>query len=558
MGKGIHAGEHRILDVLSREYSFTIPDYQRPYSWQPEQAMQLLQDLSDHMQRDSGEPYFLGSIVLIKDDLQPESDVIDGQQRLTTLTILLAILRDMSDDPELKNDFQSLLMEEKNRWARTAARPRLTLRARDAEFFFRHVQEVDGTRALIDLHEAAAKTDAQKAIRNNTQALRSELTKWSVAEREKLAMTISQDTFLVVVQTPDLERAYRIFTVMNSRGLELSTADLLKSKVIGSIDDAESSQYADRWESAEQDIGREDFSDLFLYLRWIFRKERPRTSMFKEYESAILPDFLPSGAKSFVDDWIMPYAEALSDLTNCNYSAPRGADAVNEWFRRLSQLDNDDWRPAALWALKSHNDDPVWLDLFLRKLERLAASMLLRRTYTTPRQQRYAELLKQLDVCGHEAPAFDLDEGEKVATRNALRQDIYTVTASRRYVLQRLDEVLADSPGVTYSHPVVSVEHVLPQNPAPYSEWVRNFTDEERAEWTHKLANLVLLSRRKNSQAGRYGFADKKRRYFSGSTGVSTFALTSQVLSETEWTPKVLSARQDELVGLLEHEWDLL
>lgn len=70
---------------------------------------------------------------------------------------------------------------------------------------------------------------------------------------------------------------------------------------------------------------------------------------------------------------------------------------MNAWFDRLAQLDNQDWRPAALWALRHHGQDPAFLDAFLRKLERLAASLYMRRVYTTPRVQRYAALLRQLD-----------------------------------------------------------------------------------------------------------------------------------------------------------------
>ncbi|GGG58139.1 hypothetical protein GCM10011374_21180 [Kocuria dechangensis] len=558
MSKAIQAAEHKILDVLSKNYAFKIPDYQRPYSWQPEQAMQLVQDLRDHMGRSAEEPYFLGSIVLIKDDHNPEAQVIDGQQRLTTLTILLSVLRDLTTDPKLEASLNKLIMDEGDLLSGTDGEARLTVRDRDAVFFRKCIQEPGATTDLLTRNAAFFGTDAQKAMRDNAAEIHAALVKMSDGERTRLAVTISRQTFLVVVQTSDLESAYRIFTVMNSRGLELSTADLLKSKIIGSMHSEKRAEYADRWENAEQEVGRSAFNDLFLYLRWIFQKKRPTTSLFKEYEISVLPDFLPGRAACFVDEWVVPYADALTEITSHSYSASHGAEAVNAWVRRLSEIDNEDWRPAALWALKTHHEDPQWLDAFLRKLERLAASMLLQRTYATPRQQRYGDLLKQVEEHGPAAPAFDLDDREKAATRAALRDDIYTVPPCRRYVLQRLDEVLANHPGVTYSHAVVSIEHVLPQNPAADSEWVRMFTEAQRQHWVHKLANLVLLNRRKNSQAGRYDFEDKKNSYFRSSGGVPTFALTIQVLSQASWTPQVLEDRQENLVGLLEKEWDLL
>ena len=81
-------------------------------------------------------------------------------------------------------------------------------------------------------------------------------------------------------------------------------------------------------------------------------------------------------------------------------------------------------------------------------------------------------------------------------------------------------------------------------------------TEDDRQAWTHRLANLVLLSRRKNSQASNWGFERKKKEYFQRN-GVSSFALTTQVLSEAAWTPKVLELRQNRLIDSLSKEWRL-
>ena len=83
------------------------------------------------------------------------------------------------------------------------------------------------------------------------------------------------------------------------------------------------------------------------------------------------------------------------------------------------------------------------------------------------------------------------------------------------------------------------------------------FPDEdERLQWTDRLANLVLLSRNKNSRAQNYSFERKKREYFQRD-GVTTFALTVQVVNETEWTRQVLERRQKNLIDLLKKEWGI-
>ncbi|MDF5738432.1 MULTISPECIES: DUF262 domain-containing protein [unclassified Nostoc] len=100
MPVAIHATEKALFKVFSNDFAFSIPAYQRPYAWTKEQASELLSDLLSFLGNDSEviadtNSYFLGSIVLIKSEDAPKADVVDGQQRLTTLTILLAVLRSL-------------------------------------------------------------------------------------------------------------------------------------------------------------------------------------------------------------------------------------------------------------------------------------------------------------------------------------------------------------------------------------------------------------------------------------------------------------------------------
>ncbi|MEI9477205.1 MAG: HNH endonuclease family protein, partial [Deltaproteobacteria bacterium] len=110
----------------------------------------------------------------------------------------------------------------------------------------------------------------------------------------------------------------------------------------------------------------------------------------------------------------------------------------------------------------------------------------------------------------------------------------------------------------TYDYPIISVEHVLPQNPSKGSVWLKWFPmEEERAQYTHRIGNLALLSRKKNAQAQNYDFDKKKEGYFATSKGVSPFALTTQVLQKTEWTPAIINDRQKDLLQKLKTLWRL-
>lgn len=556
--KDLTAGEYALRKIFSSDYEFTIPDYQRPYAWGKEQALQLLDDLEGALARDTDEPYFLGSIVLVKDGSDPRAEVIDGQQRLTTLSILFAVLRDLTVNSKLAAELAKVVVEPGEIMAGTQAKPRLTLRKRDAKFFADRVQTEGAIGDLVSLDDAHLKTDAQKAIRDNTSALRERLITWPSDKQQRLAAMLGTRTFLVVVSTPDLNSAHRIFSVMNARGLDLTPSDIFKSKVIGDMDEKNAADYADKWEQEEVDLGRDSFANLFGHVRMIFVKERPTKVLLQEFDEQVLSKYLPGRARTFVDDVLIPYSDAYEHLITQNYPDDVNWSPVNNWLRRLMQVDNDNWRAPALWALKEYENDPAYLAAFLRKLERLAASMLLRRVYATPRGTRYGELLKQLEKGdGLSASAFDLTLEELTETRDKLAERIYLVAPVRKYVLLRLDDLLAKQPGVSYQHKMITVEHVLPQNPKDDSVWKQDFTDDQRLHWTHRLGNLVLLNRAKNSEAQNYDFAKKKANYFTSSNGSAVFALTTQVLTHDVWTPAVIETRHETLLSVLHKEWEL-
>jgi len=477
-------------------------------------ATQLLDDLYDAVDRNPDEPYFLGSVVLVKDANVPQAEVIDGQQRLTTLTILLSVLRELSDDE--KDYLDKLIWEPGDPIQDLASRPRIRLRRRDEDFFRKHVQDRGGL-AVLEAGVAPA-NDAQERIAENVKALRKILDQKSPQERLALAKTIVQRTFLVIVSTPDLDSAYRIFSVMNSRGVELSPADIFKSKVVGALPEDLKEKYAGKWEDLEVDLGRDAFGDLFSHIRMVYMKVRARKELLHEFEASVLSAFLPNRPAAFVDDVLEPYGQAYRDVLASDYQSVDNPEEINRWLRRLHRLDDFDWQPPALWAFTNHRFDTEWLQEFLRRLDRLGASMLLRRFNTHQRGQRIGQLLRELDDgMGLDAPALDLTRDECADVIARLSGEIYNQWIVRKYVLIRLDELLSDPQTFRHEPRIITVEHVLPQTPKSDSEWARLFTPQQRLFWTHRLANLVLLSRTKNSQAKNYDFAMKKAKYFTRS-----------------------------------------
>jgi uncharacterized protein with ParB-like and HNH nuclease domain len=560
MPVNIHAIEKALFKIFSNDFAFAIPPYQRPYAWTTDQVGELLSDVLSFLGNGSEpiaevNPYFLGSIVLIKGDDAPESDVVDGQQRLTTLTLLLAVLRTLVDS-EYAAEITEYLYEKGKRTIGTSNRYRLKLRERDEEFFRYHIQDDTGMNSLLQLDRAQL-TDSQKNIQTNSKYLLDELTKLSDQQRLRLLEYLMTRCFLVVVSTPDLDSAYRIFSVLNARGLDLGLTDLLKSEVIGAVPSNQQEKYTNIWEDEEEDLGRDAFQDLFSHIRMIYRKAKLRESALNEFRKYIQPQKEP---QKFIDEVLRPYSDSFEIIKTRAYQSDKDADVINSLFRWLNQIDNFDWVPPAIVYLSQNRHQPDKLKLFFTDLERLVAGLMILRTDINSRVERYGRLLTAIegkeDLYTPDSP-LQLRPNEVSQIIETLSGNLYLIKRIRLYVLLRLDSALAQGEA-SYDYPIISVEHVLPQNPSTGSEWFKWFpTAEEQELYVHRIGNLALLSRRKNAEAQNYEFAKKKEKYFATTQGVSPFALTTQVLQKTEWTPAVINQRQNELLQKLKNLWRL-
>jgi hypothetical protein len=228
----IEAHERTIGEIFSDMYAFEVPPYQRPYAWEEEHVRELLDDLLDAMDgKDaSGGVYFLGSIVLIKTPTEPPAKVVDGQQRLTTLTILLSVLRDMTGDAERKLDRGRYVFQKANPDLGTQARCRLVLRQQDQVFFQKYVQNPGATDSLPI---PAGLQDSQRHLAENAQYIRLRLGALDENRRNSLVAFVLQRCYLVAVSVPTAASARRIFTVLNARGLDLAPTDILKAQELG-------------------------------------------------------------------------------------------------------------------------------------------------------------------------------------------------------------------------------------------------------------------------------------------------------------------------------------
>jgi hypothetical protein len=564
MAKTLEAHDKLIREIFEGSYQFEIPDYQRPYAWTTEQTDELFNDLVSAMQdaRVSGatSQYFLGSIVLIKNDREPKSSVVDGQQRLSTLTMLFAVLHTVM--PDAADDITDFLYKkgkislgEKNEY-------RLTAREEDADFFRTNIQEPGGIAQLVVSTDRLE--DSRLRYRENVALLLEKAEALSPADLIALWQFLANDCSLVVISTPDLDAAYRIFSVLNNRGLDLAPIDIIKAQVLGLIrttaGDTKSRAYAKEWSRIESTLGRDAFGDLFGHVRSIYAKKKQKYTLVKEFEEHVTEYKAPI---DLIDKVIKPYAEVWDFVRDADFEATEHAETINEHLSWLNRVDFKDWVPPALVYFKRFRQQPQRLADFFRSLERLTYFLLVTKVGINERIETYAALTKEVEPDAYKGDlaaltTLALTDTQKREFLTALGGNIYRKLPKARMALMlRLEALVSDgSKKQAFDH--LSLEHVLPQTPPAASDWLKWFPDDdERDTWTHRLANLVPLHVRKNPAASNYDFATKKNVYFKGKGTASPFILTQEVRSEGEWTPEMLNDRQKRLVGVLEKHWEL-
>lgn len=472
-------------------------------------------------------------------------------------------------DTEGKMSLTKYLMQKGDIIEGTQDRPRLKIRDRDNSFLENYIQKLNVTE-LECLLESAFKNESQHNLKDNFLFFRKELQKSFESQNaekpdenlSKFAKFLALYCTLVVVSTTTRQDAIRIFSIMNTTGLDLQNTDILKADIIDKLPEQDQTRYSDTWEDLETRLGRAKFDSLFAHIRMIHKKQKAQKTLIEEFNEAIINEssFNPA---LFITNELSPYTDHFDTLTRCNYSvrsAPHNLGSaphnINSYFKCLNRLDYSDWIPPALKWLKDYDDNPKDTEEFFKNLERLAAFMHVCAFDINRRINRYSQVLGQTGKQKF-MDAVNLLDDEKNRMKDALNGNVYELTPKRRnYIILRLDSFVV-AEGASYEGGTLTIEHVLPQTVQPRSQWEQWWPDpDQRKEWLHRIANLVPLPRSINSAARNYDFNDKLNKYFTR-TEVPPYRLTAQVLKEKDWKPDTVKARQNSLMGIFIKNWDL-
>lgn len=556
---------------------FRIPEYQRPYVWGYEEINDLLDDLTFAQHEKPDSEYFLGSFVfqskLAAPELGrkfPENDVLDGQQRMTTLLLLLAVIRDLTGDPKTKKKCQEYIYQEADEYEEIPERTRLVFGIRDIvqKFFDEYIKTIGRTHDEDVLAKTAEKI-ADVSVQNMAKAvleIRNFFKKNESVKPEALLHFLINRVLMIYVATEDLEDAFRLFMILNDRGIPLRNSDILKSMNLGALDnEVDKIKYAKLWEQAEGELG-DDFDRFLNHIRTILVKEKARLSLLQEFEDKIYnpkekdkatgqkkPILLHKGKDTFVlIEKYLNYYKTLLD--GQNYDEIGNFEFDNLIKVMLTGLPATDWMPPLLYYFDKFRYKRL-LE-FLKKLDNKFSADWVAQYTPTDRIEAMNDVIKKIDLANTENDVFDSGCFD-IVKDSFLRVLDGLVYGKRfaRYLLLKLDYYYQNHDQKMHFE-TLSVEHILPQNPAENSQWVKEFTTEQRDEWTHKLGNLVLITMRKNTSQGRLDFTEKVRKYFE--KNIDTCPNSLRVLTKYhQWTPAELKENQSTILNKIQEQYGI-
>lgn len=572
--KGVIKSEKILAgDIFSRMW-FRIPEYQRPYVWGTDEVSELLGDLAFALTEKPDFDYFLGSFVFQSKTAAPggqeydENDLLDGQQRMTTLLMLFAVIRDLAEDIEAKDSCQECIYQKAQKFKNIPERTRLffAIREETQRFIEDYIKTDSGTSKIEkNIHDLRNKENV--SIRNMANAIiviREFFKKNTEIKPERLLYFLLNNVLMIYVSTEDLEDAFRLFTILNDRGVPLRNSDILKSMNLGALNTpAEKIKYAKMWEEAEGELGEDGFNRFLNHVRTILVKDKPRLNLLQEFEDKIYnpkerekstgqtkPVLLHKGRETFefIDRYLRNYRKLVDGQS---YDEIGNFEFDNLMELMSKGLPATDWMPPLLRYFDRFQFTRVME--FLKLLDNKFSADWIVQYSPTDRIEAMNKVIRVIDDAKDvkdvfSSGCFDI-AGESFS--RMIEGPIYGRRFAR-YLLLKLDYLYKNHhQRMNFESP--SVEHILPQNPSVTSNWVTDFAENEREEWTDKLGNLVLITRHKNSDLGRLDYQQKKERYFEKS--IDTCPNSLRVLNQNKcWTLKELNDNQKTvLIRIYEH-----
>jgi len=569
--------------ISSSRYGFSVPDFQRNYSWTGQQLEQFWADVTS-LAEDKFPDHFLGPIVLLNSENR--KPIIDGQQRITTLVVLAGLIRDkfVEDFGDPQYEVLGTTQVYSNR-----INDLLFLNDLQTPFFQSNYQIKSILEAYVirspksDLRKRfGVKNDKlsshdKRAAKNliNAQIVLSEkLDTWlddystvrenQVTRLSELVNAMKEGIQFLTIEVENEEDAFTIFETLNERGLKLSPADLIKSyilrKVLEENSKANRDDIIDIWDEIMESLGDYDLTSFLRhYLLTIHNESIQKKVIFKKIKNEIEPlekSVKPVSPRKKLDDLrtaALSYAQLLA-----NDSVTFENKQIEVSLKKLEMI-SDNHRIFLLKVFLSNFENDDDLLFAIRSVEKLVfrwiicgenAQVLENHLQIASHKVKNKDRESLQQACQYLISASPSDE----TFRQALLTRSFRDSKLQAYALRMLNLAITGSEVITERREV-SVEHIAPQKPADevwYLKVAKKELEPEDTEdtatyenYVNKWGNLTILERKLNSTVQnnlwdlkKEGVGKKKPGYRN-----SNVATTSELLVVQDWTREVIDSR---------------
>ncbi len=564
----IDSYEWYLKNTLKEEFYYQIPIYQRPYQWTEENCEKLLDDLFEDYEEDRESDYFCGSLVLVKSDPNSKTetyDIVDGQQRLSTFILLAKVLADLYNDCLDSKNLEHLQESWKDRHTE---RKRLSFNTigSNAEYDFQDA---------LDFFDDLDTSKGENNYLENAICLKNYLEKKEIGDINGFIEWLYSNVVFITIICPSIDKALRIFNVLNARGLPLNATDIFKGELLKELaKEGDQKKLVSRWNALSQKCSDNDltmetlFSWYLTYLESKTSKEKMEKRLVTWFKNL---NKTPLEYLKGVEDFCNAYCEVLE---------------MQDRHAHLLSYKDDDHLCVMLCASLLHRYSDQDIEALKELLVKFYYQDWVAGQTKTTRSQTCCNIinaLKEKQSVENIASIVKKYFKDKNITQrfkeNLQDSNLYTKFYSingksgkknswLKPILILVEYFISDDPRPKrIEKGDFHVEHILPQKPDPSSQWVKDFSEEERELYTHSLANLTLLGGKKNAQASNLDFKEKKEIYMGNAVKLgkdkrgrekpfkvmTCYKMTIDIAHKyTEWTPKSLEKRKEELIQKIE------
>ncbi|MGT0108545.1 DUF262 domain-containing protein [Helicobacter pylori] len=591
--ESIEGEAYQLKDILATELSayYQIPTYQRPYQWTEENCEKLLDDLLSSYECYKESDYFCGSLVLVAISIDSKTnaktyDIVDGQQRLSTFILLAKVLATLYDK-DLNKTSRDFLEK--------------SLGDTDGEKRKRLIFDTIGLNAEKDFQNAldffddldASKGEGSKSntpskgknsYLKNAICLKNYLEKKEIADINAFIRSLYLKVIFIKTTCSNISMALRIFSVLNARGLPLHAIDVFKVELLKKLaKEKDQEGFVSRWNALRQKCSENE--SKFPKRKENKREKNAAEMLFSWYLTYLHPVTSGKNMEERLADQFerlnktpLEYLKGVEDFYNAYCEI---LEMQDRHAHLLSYLEDNYWR-VILCASILHDYSESKIEALKELLVKFYYQHWVAKKPKDQREQTCCNIIKALkekksmehivSIAIKNLDEYSVTQHFKENLRDSLVfTKFYFINDKTpkkhswlKPILILVEYFISDDPKPKriQMDENLHVEHILPQNPDPSSQWVKDFSEEERECYTHSLANLTLLGGTKNTEASNLDFKDKKKIYMGEEIRLNKkkpfrvmtcYKMTIDIAHHyTEWTPKSLEKREKDLMNIIE------